>query len=129
MLLHAEHITLLRRLLRLPPRSLLPSAGGLDAASFTLRLCGISAQEEGVALAREELVKPLVECYCDAELLFQERRPGKSPSASSVGVGESAQVIFCFQIFSMYESIGVFYYRRVGVGRCKNPHDKEDSHP
>lgn len=93
-LLHAEHITLPRRLLRLPPRSLLPSAGGVDAASFTLRLCGISAQEEGVAVAREELVKPLVGCYCDAELLFQERRPGKSPGASSVGVGESKQVTF-----------------------------------
>lgn len=79
-LLHAEHITLPRRLLRLPPRSLLPSAGGIDAATFTLRLCGVSAAEDGVMLAREELVKPLVGRYCDAELLYREQRPGASSS-------------------------------------------------
>lgn len=80
-LLHAEHITLPRRLLRLPPRSLLPSAGGIDAATFTLRLCGVSVAEEGVMLARKELVKPLVGRYCDAELLYRERRPRGSPNS------------------------------------------------
>eukprot|EP00903_Cladosiphon_okamuranus_P016891 g15573.t1 len=79
-LLHAEHITFPRRLLRLPPRSLLPSAGGIDAATFTLRLCGVSAAEEGVTLAREELVKPLVGWFCDAELLYREQRSGASSS-------------------------------------------------
>lgn len=79
-LLHAEHITLPRRLLRLPPRSLLPSAGGIDAATFTLRLCGVSAAEEGIALAQEELVKPFVGRYCDAELLYREQRPRASSS-------------------------------------------------
>lgn len=98
-LLLAEHITLPRRILRLPPRSLLSSAGGIDAATFSLRLCGISAETEGISLAREELVKPLVGCYCDAELLFQEHRPGKPPGASfgvGVGVQQSEQVIKYF---------------------------------
>lgn len=94
-LLHAEHITLPRRLLRLSPRSLLPSAGGAEAAAFTLRLCGVLAEEEGVALAREELVKPLVGRYCDAELLYREQRPGASPSSGSgavFGIGAREQV-------------------------------------
>lgn len=86
-LLHAEHITILRRLLRLPPRSLFPSAGS-DSATFTLRLCGVSAEEDGVALAREELVKPLVGRYCDAELLFREQRLGVYPGeGGGAGVG------------------------------------------
>lgn len=84
-LLHAEHITLPRRLLRLPPRSLLPNAGGIDAATFTMRLCGVSAEAEGVFLAREELMDPSIGRYCDAELLFREEIPVANPSASSVG--------------------------------------------
>lgn len=94
-LLHAEHITLPRRLLRLSPRSLLPSGGGAEAATFTLRLCGVLAEEEGIALAREELVKPLVGRYCDAELLYREHRSGASPSPGSgavFGIGARGQV-------------------------------------
>ncbi|CAM9874122.1 unnamed protein product [Scytosiphon promiscuus] len=84
-LLHAEHITLPRRLLRLPPRSLPPSTGGGDAATFTIRLCGVSAAARGLALAREELVDPSIGQYCDAELLFREQTPGALQTASSVG--------------------------------------------
>lgn len=72
-LLHAEHITIVRRLLRLPPRSLFPGALH-DPATFTLRLCGVSAEVEGVELAQKELVQPLIGKYCDAELLFREQR-------------------------------------------------------
>ncbi|CAM9970811.1 unnamed protein product, partial [Hapterophycus canaliculatus] len=96
--LHAEHITLPRRLLRLPPRSLLPSAGGSDAATFTMRLCGVSAEAQGLSFARKELVGPSVGCYCDAELLFREQMPEALPSASFVGgsgVGASMPVAVC----------------------------------
>ena len=81
--LHAEHITLLRRILRLRPRSLFPGATTESAASLTLRICGVSAEKEGVALARQELVRPLVRNYCDAELLFREQQP--APSAGGLG--------------------------------------------
>lgn len=93
-LLHAEHITIVRRLLRLPPRSLFPGAVR-DPATFTLRLCGVSAEEEGVELARIELVKPLVGKYCDAELLFREQRLVASSSGGrgiGFGIAGSDQV-------------------------------------
>ncbi|CAM9474739.1 unnamed protein product [Ectocarpus sp. 4 AP-2014] len=111
-LLHAEHITLLRRLLRLPPRSLLPSAGGSDAATFTLRLCGVSAENEGVLLARKELVKPLVGHYCDAELLFREQRSAASPSATSgvgFGVGATEQVSGPVAVCHIHRRRGVLW--------------------
>ncbi|CAM9294240.1 unnamed protein product [Ectocarpus sp. 13 AM-2016] len=111
-LLHAEHITLPRRLLRLPPRSLLPSAGGSDAATFTLRLCGVSAESEGILLARKELVKPLVGLYCDAELLFREQRPAASPSATSgvgFGVGATEQVSGHVAVCHIHRRRGVLW--------------------
>ncbi|CAM9973239.1 unnamed protein product, partial [Ectocarpus sp. 8 AP-2014] len=111
-LLHAEHITLPRRLLRLPPRSLLPSAGGSDAATFTLRLCGVSAESEGVLLARKELVKPLVGGYCDAELLFREQRSAASPSATSgvgFGVGATEQVSGPVAVCHIHRRRGVLW--------------------
>lgn len=86
MLLHAEHITLLRRALFLKPRSLFRGATSDSAATFTLRLCGVSAEEEGVSLASDELVKPLVGNYCDAELLFREQRVSAPAAGSSLGV-------------------------------------------
>ncbi|CBN74660.1 expressed unknown protein [Ectocarpus siliculosus] len=111
-LLHAEHITLPRRLLRLPPRSLLPSAGGSDAATFTLRLCGVSAESEGVLLARKELVKPLVGVYCDAELLFREQRSAASPSATSgvgFGIGATEQVSGPVAVCHIHRRRGVLW--------------------
>ncbi|CAM9372021.1 unnamed protein product [Ectocarpus fasciculatus] len=111
-LLHAEHITLPRRLLRLPPRSLLPSAGGSDAATFTLRLCGVSAESEGVLLARKELVKPLVGFYCDAELLFREQRSAASSGASSgagFGVGATEQVSGPVAVCHIHRRRGVLW--------------------
>ncbi|CAB1114923.1 unnamed protein product [Ectocarpus sp. CCAP 1310/34] len=111
-LLHAEHITLPRRLLRLPPRSLLPSAGGSDAATFTLRLCGVSAESEGVLLARNELVKPLVGFYCDAELLFREQRSAASPSATAgvgFGVGATEQVSGPVAVCHIHRRRGVLW--------------------
>lgn len=39
----------------------------------------MSVAKEGIMLAREELVKPLVGRYCDAELLYRERRSRTSP--------------------------------------------------
>lgn len=89
--MHAEHITIFRRLLRLPPRSLPSRGGGHDNATFLLRLCGVSAEEGGVAFAREQLIKQSAGLYCDAELLFREDRPGGSPSAGGgVGIGGSS---------------------------------------
>lgn len=91
-LVHAEHITIFRRLLRLPPRSL-PSRGGDDSsATFLLRLCGVSAEEDGLAFAREQLIKQSAGLYCDAELLFWEERPGDGGGVST-GVSSSGQQV------------------------------------
>lgn len=90
-LVHAEHITIFRRLLRLPPRSLPSSGGGDINATFLLRLCGVSAEEDGVAFAREQLIKQSAGLYCDAELLFREERLDGSPGGGGgVGVGGSS---------------------------------------
>ena len=51
-----------------------------------LRMCGVSAEEDGFAFAREQLINQSAGLYCDAELLFREEMAGGSPDESG-GVG------------------------------------------
>lgn len=98
--LQAEHITLPRRLLRLPARSLLVGRatwkrGGRDpvaADTLILRLCGVEATAQGIAEARGALTRstPAVQ-YCDAELVFQEKRR-LLVAGTGVGAREDAEV-------------------------------------
>lgn len=54
-------------------------------------MCGVSAEEDGVAFAQEQLVKQSAGLYCDAELLFREEMAGGSPDGGGeVGVGATS---------------------------------------
>lgn len=51
-----------------------------------MRLCGVSAEQEGISRAVEELVDPSVGRYCDAELLFREEKLGAPRGVTGAGV-------------------------------------------
>ncbi|CAM9158759.1 unnamed protein product [Choristocarpus tenellus] len=72
--LFAEHITFLRRLFRLSPRSLLLREGLREQNMIAIRLCGISANSEGLRWIEEELVRPFQAQYAYAEFLLREDR-------------------------------------------------------
>ncbi|CAM9509845.1 unnamed protein product, partial [Ascophyllum nodosum] len=110
--LHAEHITLLRRILRLRPRSLFPGATTESAASLTLRMCGVSVEKEGAALARQELVRPLVGNYCDAELLFREQQlapPAGGLGSAGFGFGGGSQAPLPVAVCHIHRRRGVLW--------------------
>jgi hypothetical protein len=73
-LLRAEHVTPVRRLLRLPPRSLITGPQGLTTHSSELlpvKLRGVGLTVQGVVWARELLLRP--GAIATVELLYRER--------------------------------------------------------
>jgi hypothetical protein len=73
-LLRAEHVAPVRRLLRLPPRTLIAGPQGLATHSSELlpvKLRGVGLTVQGVAWARELLLQP--GAIATVELLYRER--------------------------------------------------------
>eukprot|EP00953_Heterococcus_sp_UTEX-ZZ885_P018804 10506-Heterococcus_DN1.PRE.1 len=87
-LLRAEHVTPVRRLLRLPPRSLIAGPQGLTTHSSELlpvKLRGVGLTVQGVVWARKLLLRP----EAIATVLHQQSDAATSSSSSAASSGTS----------------------------------------